>query len=234
MKPRIGVYLSEQMAARLAAAAKRPRASESALVEAALAQFYGSDDDRDNLPVDRRLSLMSRQLEQLVPPFSSRYVGLPMDGLDRIRKGAAQARYRTSRLGCAGASTQTGATPSRISVSRLPWRGSARWTKRGLPYKQALRSISFSLSRELFDRLHQGARSLVIGSSCCAKSEDRATAVGAASFSATASGAACVRGAGAEGAIIAVERRTTTTMQQHQWMLPTENRRKPRSAIANR
>ena len=60
MKPRIGVYLSEQMAARLAAAAKRPGASKSALVEAALAQFFGSDDDSDNLPVDRRLSLMSR------------------------------------------------------------------------------------------------------------------------------------------------------------------------------
>ena len=65
MKPRIGVYLSEQMAARLAAAAKRPGATKSALVEAALAQFLGSDDDSDNLPVDRRLSLMSRQLEQL-------------------------------------------------------------------------------------------------------------------------------------------------------------------------
>jgi ribbon-helix-helix CopG family protein len=65
MKPRIGVYLSEQMAARLAAAAKRPGASKSALVEAALAQFFGSDDDSDNLPVDRRLSLMCRQLEQL-------------------------------------------------------------------------------------------------------------------------------------------------------------------------
>ena len=65
MKPRIGVYLSEQMAARLAAAAKRPGASKSALVEAALAQFFGSDGDSDNLPVDRRLSLMSRQLEQL-------------------------------------------------------------------------------------------------------------------------------------------------------------------------
>jgi hypothetical protein len=53
------------MAARLAAAAKRPGATKSALVEAALAQFLGSDDDSDNLSVDRRLSLMSRQLEQL-------------------------------------------------------------------------------------------------------------------------------------------------------------------------
>jgi hypothetical protein len=64
MKPRIGVYLSEQMAARLAAAAKARGASKSALVEAALAQLLGSDDN-DDLPVDRRLSLMSRQLEQL-------------------------------------------------------------------------------------------------------------------------------------------------------------------------
>jgi hypothetical protein len=65
MKPRIGVYLSEQMAARLAAAAKRPGATKSALVEAALAQFFGSDDETDNIPVDRRLSLMSRKLEEL-------------------------------------------------------------------------------------------------------------------------------------------------------------------------
>jgi hypothetical protein len=65
MKPRIGVYLSEQMAARLAAAAKRPGTSKSALVEAALAQFLGADDDTTDLPIDRRLSLMSRQLEEL-------------------------------------------------------------------------------------------------------------------------------------------------------------------------
>jgi len=65
MKPRIGVYLSEQMAARLAAAAKRPGTSKSALVEAALAQFFGADDDANDLPIDRRLSLMSRQLEEL-------------------------------------------------------------------------------------------------------------------------------------------------------------------------
>jgi len=65
MKPRIGVYLSEQMAARLAAAAKRPGTSKSALVEAALAQFFGADDDTNDLPVDRQLSMMSRQLDEL-------------------------------------------------------------------------------------------------------------------------------------------------------------------------
>jgi len=65
MKPRIGVYLSEQMAARLAAAAKRLGTSKSALVEAALAQFFGADDDTHDLPVARQLSMMNRQLEEL-------------------------------------------------------------------------------------------------------------------------------------------------------------------------
>ena len=65
MKPRIGVYLSEQMAARLAAAAKRPGASKSAIVEAALAQFLCGDDEVNYIPIDHRLSLMSRQLERL-------------------------------------------------------------------------------------------------------------------------------------------------------------------------
>jgi predicted transcriptional regulator len=65
MKPRIGVYVSEQMAARLTAAAKRSSRSKSAIVEAALAQFLGAGEDTNDLPVDRRLSLMSRQLEEL-------------------------------------------------------------------------------------------------------------------------------------------------------------------------
>src|SRR5437868_15022735 len=66
---------------------------------------------------------------------------------------------------------------------------------------------TFSLSRTNWSCLTlscstaclKAARSRVIGWSCCAKSEDRATAVGAPSF-----GAACVKCAGAEGAIIAV------------------------------
>ena len=65
MKPRIGVYLSEQMAARLTAAAKRPGATKSALVEAALAQFLGVDDEADHSLADHRFSIISRQLEQL-------------------------------------------------------------------------------------------------------------------------------------------------------------------------
>ena len=66
MKPRVGVYLSEAMAARLAEAAKRPGASKSALVEAALARFLGSDDDIvDTAGVGRHLAGLSRQIEQL-------------------------------------------------------------------------------------------------------------------------------------------------------------------------
>src|SRR5712664_1244391 len=66
MKPRVGVYLSERMAARLAEAAKNPRATKSALVEAALDRFLGSDDDiSDIAAVARHLAGLSRQLEEL-------------------------------------------------------------------------------------------------------------------------------------------------------------------------
>ena len=58
--------LRGQMAARLAAAAKRPGATKSALVEAALDRFLGSDDDvGDTATVARRLGGLSRQLEEL-------------------------------------------------------------------------------------------------------------------------------------------------------------------------
>ena len=66
MKPRVGVYLSVGMAARLAVAAKRPGTSKSALVEAALDRFLGSDDDiGDAGGVGRHLAGLSRQIEQL-------------------------------------------------------------------------------------------------------------------------------------------------------------------------
>jgi hypothetical protein len=66
MKPRVGVYLSEPMAARLAEAAKRPGATKSAIVEAALERFLGSDDDiGDTAGVGRHLAALSRQIEQL-------------------------------------------------------------------------------------------------------------------------------------------------------------------------
>ena len=66
MKPRVGVYLSEAMAARLAEAARRPGATKSALVEAALERFLGSDDDVGDIAgVGRHLAGLSRQIEQL-------------------------------------------------------------------------------------------------------------------------------------------------------------------------
>jgi Major Facilitator Superfamily len=66
MKPRIGIYLSEGAAARLAEAATRPGATKSALVEAALDRLLGSDDGvSDTATLTRQLSAMSGQLEQL-------------------------------------------------------------------------------------------------------------------------------------------------------------------------
>src|SRR5260370_39205334 len=66
MKPRVGVYLSEGMAVRLAEAAKHPRATKSALVEAALDRFLGSDNDVDDTAtVAHHLAGLSRQLEEL-------------------------------------------------------------------------------------------------------------------------------------------------------------------------
>src|SRR5580700_314530 len=63
MKPRVGVYLSEGVAARLAEAAKGPRATKSALVEAALDRYFGSDDDTATMA--RHLAGLSRQLEDI-------------------------------------------------------------------------------------------------------------------------------------------------------------------------
>ena len=66
MKPRIGVYLSEGMAARLAEAAKSPGATKSALVEAALDRCLAlTTTIDDTATVARHLAAMSRQLEQL-------------------------------------------------------------------------------------------------------------------------------------------------------------------------
>ena len=66
MKSRIGVYLSEGMAARLEEAAMRPGATKSALVEAALDRLLGSGEDlSDTATLARQLSAMSGQLEQL-------------------------------------------------------------------------------------------------------------------------------------------------------------------------
>ncbi len=66
MKPRVGVYLSKHGAGLLEAAAERPGATKSALVEAALDRYFGSDDDiSDTANVARHLARLSRQLEDL-------------------------------------------------------------------------------------------------------------------------------------------------------------------------
>jgi predicted transcriptional regulator len=64
MKRKVSVQLSEQVAERLDTAAQEPGASKSAIVEAALEQFL-TPDTSDDADVSRRLSWMSRQLEQL-------------------------------------------------------------------------------------------------------------------------------------------------------------------------
>ena len=66
MKRKISVQLSEQVAERLEAAAQRPGANKTAIVEAALARFLDPDGDaRGDAALLRRLNWMSRQLEQL-------------------------------------------------------------------------------------------------------------------------------------------------------------------------
>jgi hypothetical protein len=66
MKRKISVQLSEQVAERLEAAAKRPGANKTAIVEAALDRFLDADCERvDDGAVLRRLDGISRQLEQL-------------------------------------------------------------------------------------------------------------------------------------------------------------------------
>lgn len=66
MKPRIGVYLSEGMSARLAEAARRPGATKSALVEVALDRLLRSDENlSDTTTLARQLTAMKSQLEQL-------------------------------------------------------------------------------------------------------------------------------------------------------------------------
>ena len=65
MKPRIGVYLSDGMAARLAEAATRPGVNKSALVEQALDRLLGSEDDfSETATLARQFGAMRRQLEQ--------------------------------------------------------------------------------------------------------------------------------------------------------------------------
>jgi predicted transcriptional regulator len=64
MKRKISVRLSEPLFDRLEAAAKRPAANKTAIVEAALSMFLSADTS-DHAALLRRLNWMSRQLEQL-------------------------------------------------------------------------------------------------------------------------------------------------------------------------
>jgi predicted transcriptional regulator len=64
MKRKISVRLSESLFERLEAAAKRPGANKTAIVEAALNMFLSADTS-DHAALLRRLNWMSRQLEQL-------------------------------------------------------------------------------------------------------------------------------------------------------------------------
>src|ERR1700730_2305313 len=60
----LSVNLSEQVVERLEAAAKRPGASKTAIVEPAL-DYFLSADTNNHAALLRRLNWMSRQLEQL-------------------------------------------------------------------------------------------------------------------------------------------------------------------------
>lgn len=65
MKPRLCVYLSNQVDQRLAAAARRPGASKSAITDAALAAFLSPErDDQRDAAIIRRLDRLSRQLDR--------------------------------------------------------------------------------------------------------------------------------------------------------------------------
>ena len=65
-KPRIHPYISENVYAKLAAAAKKPDLSESQVVEAALAAFFSYDvDDARDAAIIRRLDRMTRQFGRI-------------------------------------------------------------------------------------------------------------------------------------------------------------------------
>lgn len=66
MKPRLCVYLSDQVDQRLTLAARRPGASKSAITDAALAAFLSPErDDQRDAAIIRRLDRLSRQLDRV-------------------------------------------------------------------------------------------------------------------------------------------------------------------------
>lgn len=65
MKPRLCVYLSDQVDQRLGVAARRPGASKSAITDAALAAFLSPErDDQRDAAIIRRLDRLSRQMDR--------------------------------------------------------------------------------------------------------------------------------------------------------------------------
>lgn len=66
MKPKLSVYLSDNVAQRLALAAKRPGTNKSAIVDAALDRFLNPErDPSGDAALVRRLDRMSRQLDRV-------------------------------------------------------------------------------------------------------------------------------------------------------------------------
>lgn len=66
MKPKLSVYLSDQVAKRLTLAANRPGTNKSAIVDAALDRFLNPERDQSgDAALVRRLDRMSRQLGQI-------------------------------------------------------------------------------------------------------------------------------------------------------------------------
>jgi hypothetical protein len=66
MKPKLSVYLSDNVAKRLALAASRPGTNKSAIVDAALDRFLNPERDQSgDAALIRRLDRMSRQLDRV-------------------------------------------------------------------------------------------------------------------------------------------------------------------------
>jgi hypothetical protein len=66
MKPKLSVYLSDNVAERLALAASRPGTNKSAIVDTALDRFLNPERDQSgDAALVRRLDRMSRQLDRL-------------------------------------------------------------------------------------------------------------------------------------------------------------------------
>ena len=80
------------------------------------------------------------------PSLSSRYLRLPVDACVSASPSCSSTPMPKQSLGYAGASKPTEIIPSRISISPLPWRCSARWMRREPLQRQDLRSIQASPS----------------------------------------------------------------------------------------